>query len=194
VLKSLISYRGFIRNLYLFSSRKEVLFLTGGENVKEATIQFKAKQVADLAQKFRESESLVFVDHLGLTVAEITELRNKLYEKDCELHVIKNNILRRASKEVGYNGLEEVFVGPSAVAFSRDATSASKIIYDFLKTNKKLEVKAGVVEGKVVDKDELKVIASLPDKNGMIAMLLSVLQAPIRKFALAIKAVSEKEA
>lgn len=162
--------------------------------MKEATIQFKAKQVADLAQKFRESESLVFVDHLGLTVAEITELRNKLYEKDCELHVIKNNILRRASKEVGYNGLEEVFVGPSAVAFSRDATSASKIIYDFLKTNKKLEVKAGVVEGKVVDKDELKVIASLPDKNGMIAMLLSVLQAPIRKFALAIKAVSEKEA
>lgn len=162
--------------------------------MKEATIQLKAKQVADLAQKFQEAESLVFVDHLGLTVAEITELRNKLYEKDCELHVIKNNILRRASKEVGYTGLDETFVGPSAVAFSKDATSASKIIYDFLKTNKKLEVKAGVVEGKVVDKDELKVLASLPDKNGMIAMLLSVLQAPIRNFACAIKAVSEKEA
>jgi large subunit ribosomal protein L10 len=130
---------------------------------------------------------------LGLTVAEITELRRKLHENYCEFQVIKNNILRRASKEVGYD-LDEVFVGPNAVAFSKDATSASKIIFDFLKDYKNLEVKAGVVEGKVMDKDELKVIAKLPDKNGMIAMLLSVLQAPIRNLACVIKAVAEKEA
>ncbi|MFY9422544.1 MAG: 50S ribosomal protein L10 [Bacilli bacterium] len=161
--------------------------------MKKATIDLKAQKVAALAQKFRESESLVFVDYLGLTVAEITELRRKLHENNCEFQVIKNNILRRASKEVGYD-LDEVFVGPNAVAFSKDATSASKIIFDFLKDYKNLEVKAGVVEGKVMDKDELKVIAKLPDKNGMIAMLLSVLQAPIRNLACVIKAVAEKEA
>ncbi len=162
--------------------------------MKKATIERKAEQVTALAKKFQETESLVFVDHLGLTVAEVTELRNKLYEKGCEMHVIKNNILRRASQEVGYSDLDEIFVGPNAVAFSSDATSASKIIFDFAKSNKKLEVKAGVVEGKVFNQNDLKVLANLPDKNGMIAMLLSVLQAPMRKLACAIKAVSEKEA
>ena len=75
----------------------------------------------------------------------------------------------------------------------KDATSAA-IIYDFAKTNKKLEIKAGVVEGKVYDVNELKVLANLPDKNGMLAMLLSVLQAPIRNLGVVIKAVSEKQA
>ncbi|MDD3999437.1 MAG: 50S ribosomal protein L10 [Bacilli bacterium] len=162
--------------------------------MKKATIEKKAEQVTNLAKKFQDSEALVFVDHLGLTVAEVTDLRTKLHEKGCEIQVIKNNILRRASKEIGYTDLEEVFVGPNAVAFSSDATSASKVIFDFAKTNKKLEVKAGVVEGKVVNQNDLKVLSNLPDKNGMIAMLLSVLQAPIRNFACAIKAISEKEA
>lgn len=162
--------------------------------MNKATKELKAEQVAKLVEKFQAAQSLVFVDHLGLTVAELTELRNKLYEKGCELHVFKNNILRRASREVGYSELEEVFAGPNAVAFSKDATSASKVIFDFLKNNEKLEVKAGVVEGKVLATKELKVISQLPDKNGMIAMLLSLLQAPIRNLACAIKAVSEKEA
>lgn len=162
--------------------------------MKDATILKKAEQVKNLSEQFSNSQSLVFVDHLGLTVAEITELRNKLYEKGCEMHVVKNNILRRAAKETGYEGLDEILVGPNAVALSKDAVSASKVIYDFVKTNKKLEVKAGVVEGKVVDQKELKVLASLPDKNGMIAMLLSVLQAPIRNLGVVIKAVAEKQA
>jgi large subunit ribosomal protein L10 len=178
----------------LFVSGKEVLFILGGEKVKEATIQKKAEQVAILTEKFQAAKSLVFVDHLGLTVAEVTELRNKLYAQGCQMHVIKNNILRRAAKEAGYEGLDEILVGPNAVAFSKDATSASKVIYDFAKGNDKLGVKAGVVEGKVVNSKELKVLANLPDKNGMIAMLLSVLQAPIRNLACAIKAVSEKQA
>src|SRR5690606_3950143 len=117
-----------------------------------------------------------------------------LYDKGCEMHVIKNNILRRAAEGVGYEGLDGVFVGPSAVALSSDATTASKIIYDFAKTNKKLVVKAGVVEGKVYDPQALKVLANLPDKNGMLAMLLSVLQAPIRNLGVVIKAVAEKQA
>lgn len=162
--------------------------------MKDATILKKVEQVKKLSEQFSNSQSLVFVNHLGLTVAEITELRNKLYEKECEMHVVKNNILRRAAKDAGYEGLDEILVGPNAVALSKDAVSASKVIYDFVKTNKKLKVKAGVVEGKVIDQNELKVLASLPDKNGMIAMLLSVLQAPIRNLGVVIKAVAEKQA
>lgn len=162
--------------------------------MKKATLQKKVEQVNEVLEKFKNAGSAIFIDYLGLTVDEITELRQKLHEQNCEMKVIKNNILRRAAELAGYPGLEDAFKGPSAVALSPEATSASKIIYDFAKHNDKLVVKAGVVEGKVMALDDLKVLASLPDKNGMISMLLSVLQAPIRNLAYAIKAVSEKEA
>lgn len=160
--------------------------------MKEATLNAKIAQVEEVTAKFQESQSAVVVDCIGLTVAETMDLRTKLYQSGCEMHVIKNNIIRRASEKCGYNGLEEALKGPSAVAFSKDATSASKIVYGYAKTNDKLKIKAGVVEGKVLPLDELKIVATLPDKNGMLSMLLSVLQAPIRNMACVIKAVADK--
>ncbi|MCI5939169.1 MAG: 50S ribosomal protein L10 [Bacilli bacterium] len=160
--------------------------------MKEATLKAKIAHVDEVTAKFQESQSAVVVDCIGLTVAETMALRKQLYASGCEMHVIKNNIIRRASEKCGYNGLEEALKGPSAVAFSKDATSASKIVYGYAKTNDKLKIKAGVVEGKVLPLDELKVVATLPDKNGMLSMLLSVLQAPIRNMACVIKAVAEK--
>lgn len=161
--------------------------------MKEATINAKVEKTQEILNKFQESKSIVFVDYLGLTVAEVSDLRTRLHNEGCEMKVVKNNILRRAAKEAGYEGLDEFLVGPSAVAFSKDATNASKIMFNFAKENDVLKIKAGVVEGKYVNAKDLKVLASLPDKNGMIAMLLSVLQAPIRNFACAIKAVGEKK-
>lgn len=161
--------------------------------MKEATINAKVEKTQEILNKFQESKSVVFVDYLGLTVAEVSDLRTRLHNEGCEMKVVKNNILRRAAKEAGYEGLDEFLVGPSAVAFSKDATNASKIMFNFAKENDTLKIKAGVVEGKYVNAKDLKVLASLPDKNGMIAMLLSVLQAPIRNFACAIKAVGEKQ-
>lgn len=160
--------------------------------MKEATLNAKVAQVNEVTAKFKESQSAVVVDCIGLTVAETMALRKQLHECGCEMHVIKNNIIRRASENCGYNGLEEALKGPSAVAFSKDATSASKVVYGYAKTNEKLKIKAGVVEGKVLPLEELKVVATLPDKNGMLSMLLSVLQAPIRNMACVIKAVADK--
>ena len=161
--------------------------------MKEATLQLKIAQVEEVAAKMNDSQSSVVVDVIGLTVAETMALRKELYANGCELHVIKNNIIRRASEKCGYVGLDEALKGPSAVAYSKDATSASKIVYDFAKKNDKLKIKAGVIEGKVLPLEDLKVVATLPDKNGMLSMLLSVLQAPIRGLAVALNAVSEKE-
>jgi len=95
---------------------------------------------------------------------------------------------------MGYENIQESFVGPSAVAFSKDAGSAAKVIFDFAKKNNNLEVKAGLIEGKFTKKEDLKAIAGLPNKEGMIAMLLSVMQAPIRNLGVVIKAIAEKEA
>ncbi|MFA7529965.1 MAG: 50S ribosomal protein L10 [Bacilli bacterium] len=160
--------------------------------MKEATLKKKTELVDQYADKFRESKSLLFVDYLGLTVAEISELRGNLYKEGCEMHVLKNNILRRATKALGHD-FDDAFVGPNAVVLSDDATNTSRIVYDFLKRNRKLKVKFGIIEGKVAEESELKVLARLPNKDGMLSMLLSVLQAPIRKLAIAVKAVAEKQ-
>lgn len=174
---------------------KEVfLFSLGGEKMKEATLNKKSAQTDEVLAKLNESTSAVFVDCIGLTVAEVSDLRTKLYNAQCEMKVIKNNILKRAAEKAGYQGLDNVFSGPSALVTSKDASNASKIVFDFAKTNDKLKVKAGVVENQVMNAKELKVFASLPNKEGMIAMLLSVLQAPIRNLGCAIKAIAEKEA
>ena len=84
-------------------------------------------------------------------------------------------------------------VGPSAIVTAHDEVSAAKVVYAFAKDHDKLTVKAGIVDGKVTSEKDLKALSTLPNKEGMLSMLLSVLQAPIRNLACAIKAVSEKE-
>lgn len=160
--------------------------------MNEATIANKQNEVNAVAEQMKQSGSLVFVDYLGLTVAEVSELRSKLHAENCQMKVIKNNILRRAAQEAGYDVPAENFIGPSAAIFSSDETTGSRIVFDFAKGHK-VNVKGGVVDSKAMPASDLKVLASLPNKEGMISMLLSVMQAPIRGLACAIKAVSEKE-
>ena len=109
------------------------------------------------------------------------------------MKVVKNNILRRATKEEGFEGVEEHLKGPSAIIISKDEVTGAKVVYDFLKDHEKLGVKVGIVDSKVTSVNELKALSQLPNKEGMLSMLLSVLQAPIRNLACVVKAVSEKE-
>lgn len=161
--------------------------------MNEATIAKKHEEVQVIREKISNAGSTLFVDYLGLTVAEVTELRVKLHAENCEMKVVKNNILRRAANEEGFGELEKHLVGPSAIIVSKDEVSGAKVVYDFLKDHEKLSVKAGIVDKKITSEAELKALSSLPNKEGMLSMLLSVLQAPIRNLACAIKAVSEKE-
>ena len=98
-----------------------------------------------------------------------------------------------AAEKAGLEGLAELFVGPSAVAFSNDSVAPAKTIYDFAKTADALEIKGGAVEGKVSTKAEIEALATLPNREGMLSMLLSVLQAPVRNVAYAVKAVAENK-
>ncbi|GAB7387308.1 50S ribosomal protein L10 [Bacillaceae bacterium] len=160
-----------------------------------AVVREEKKQiVAEIAEKLRESKSTILTDYRGLNVAEITELRKKLREAGCEFKVYKNTLARRATAEVNLTDLDEHLVGPTAMAFSKDDVVApAKILSDFAKEHEALEIKGGIVEGKIVGVDEIKAIASLPSREGLLSMLLSVLQAPIRNFALAVKAVAEQK-
>ena len=156
------------------------------------SIELKKQAVSEVASKFKESVSCVVVDSRGLTVQQATELRRQLRKEGIEFKVIKNNISRRAALEAGFKDLEEVFIGPSAIAFSKeDAVAPAKVLFEFAKKHKKLEIKGGFIEQKVVEVDQINEIAKLPGREGLLSMLLSVLQAPIRNFAYAVKSVAE---
>jgi large subunit ribosomal protein L10 len=129
-----------------------------------------------------------------LNVAQVTQLRKLLREANIEFQVIKNSLTRRATAQTELTELDEHLTGPTAIAFSNDDLVApAKILTDFAKKNDALKVKGGVVEGRVVDFEQIKALASLPSRDGLLSMLLSVLQAPVRNFALAVKAVADKQ-
>lgn len=153
----------------------------------------KQQLVSELADKMRNSASTVLADYRGLTVSQVTELRKQLREAGIEFKVVKNTLTRRATQETDFTELDPYLTGPTAIAFGEDAIAPAKILSDFAKTHENLKVKAGIVEGRVVDADQIKALAALPSREGLLSMLLSVLQAPIRNFALAVKAVGEQK-
>ena len=162
--------------------------------MSEAAIAKKSAIVDEVSAKFSAVASVVVVDYRGLTVDEVTRLRKQLRDANVEMKVIKNSILSRAAEKAGLEGLGEVFTGPTAVAFSNeDVVAPAKIINDFAKDAKALEIKGGIIEGKVSSLEEITALAKLPNREGLLSMLLSVLQAPIRNVAYAVKAVAEKE-
>lgn len=162
--------------------------------MSEAVIAKKAELVDAVAEKMKAAVSLVVVDSRGLTVEQDTNLRRSLREAGVELKVIKNSILSRAAEKAGLDDMKDLFVGPSAVAFSNeDVVAPAKIINDFAKEAEALEIKGGAVEGAVSSVEEIKALAALPNREGMLSMLLSVLQAPVRNVAYAVKAVAESK-
>lgn len=157
-------------------------------------IQEKQQAVEEIASKLQGSVTTVVADYRGLNVAQVTELRKQLREAGIDFQVLKNTLVRRATASANLTELDEILTGPTAVAFSAtDAVAPAKILNDFAKKNDALKVKGGVVEGKVVGIDQIKALADLPSREGLLSMLLSVLQAPMRNFALAVKAVAEQK-
>ncbi len=157
-------------------------------------LEEKQQLVSEISSKLKDSSSTVVVDYRGLNVSQVTTLRKQLREAGVEFQVLKNTVVRRATAEVELSDLDQYLTGPTAIAFSKeDAVAPAKILSEFAKKNDKLNVKGGVVEGKVVGYDQIKALADLPSREGLLSMLLSVLQAPVRNFALAVKAVAEKQ-
>jgi large subunit ribosomal protein L10 len=166
---------------------------TGGVTMS-AIIEQKKQIVEEISTKFRESKSTIVVDYRGLSVSEVTELRKQLREVGVEFKVYKNTMTRRAVELAELTGLNDALTGPNAIAFSNeDVVAPAKILNDFAKKHEALEIKAGVIEGNIATVEEVKALAELPSREGLLSMLLSVLQAPIRNFALATKAVADQK-
>ena len=161
---------------------------------KEEVIAQKQAQVDELKDKFESSVSTIIFDYRGLTVAEVTELRKQLRESGVDMQVVKNTLLRRSAQDAGFEDLEDIFKGPTAIAFSEEEVVApAKIISEFADDHEAIELKGGVIEGKIATLETIGKIAKLPSREGLLSMLLSVLQAPVRNTALVVKALAEKK-
>ena len=133
-------------------------------------IEQKQLIVDEIKEKFNNAKSVVLFDPRGLKVSEVTELRRALRESGSDYKVYKNTLAKRALVESGLE-LDSYLEGPTAISFSSDELAPVKIISDFAKKHDKLELKAGVVEGKVATLEELNSYAAIPSREGLLTML-----------------------
>ncbi len=164
------------------------------------------ESVADLEKKLKESPNLVLTGYMGLKTPELNELRSKLKPLNSEYSVVKNTLTRIALKNIGLEEFSKHFTGPTALAFQKgDPVSLAKIIMEFAKTNEKLKIIAGYLDGKILTDKEIKILATLPSREVLItkiAIMLNspmqrvatVLNAPIQKLAGLIKALEQQKA
>lgn len=154
----------------------------------------KTQLLAELKQLFNDSEILVVSHYKGLTVAQISALRNNIREAGAGFRVTKNRITRLALKDTKFEGLTDLFVGPTAIAFAGDPISACKACVEFAKGNEKLIVIGGAMGAAVLSVEEIQRYASIPSMDELRAKLIGLLQAPAAQLARVTKAYSEKEA
>ena len=163
--------------------------------MNQAVLSNKQALVTEISDKIKDSQATVVCEYRGLSVAEVTELRRNLRAEDVDFKVYKNTMVERACDEAGFEDLKDALTGPNAFAFSKDATAPARVLAKFAKKHKALVLKKGIVEGKVVDEATIKELSALPNRDGMLSMLLSCLQSPVSSFARVVKAVAEaKEA
>ena len=149
--------------------------------------------VADVAKVASSALSAVVADYHGLTVVEMTELRNQARAQGVYLRVVRNTLLKRAIEGSEYECLNEALVGPTILAFSQeDPGSAARVVKDFAKDHEQLEVKALAIGGKLLAASELDALAKLPTRDEALAQLMSVMQAPIAKLASTLNEVPTK--
>lgn len=156
--------------------------------------QLKEEKVLEIREKLEKAQAVIMVKYQGLTVEEDTELRKGLREAGVEYKVYKNTLVTRAANELGFEGLVQYLEGPVAVAFGYDdPTAPARILNDFAKTHKVMELKAGLVQGEIFDEAKIKELASVPSKEVLIAKLLGSFKAPISNFAYLVSAIKDKK-
>lgn len=149
-----------------------------------AVLNRKKEQVEEIKEHIANAQAMVLVDYRGLNVAELTELRSKYRDAGIEYKVYKNTMLRFAFTDSELEDFNEHLVGPNAIAFGfEDPVSVAKITNDFAKENEKLEIKAGIVDGKVIGVEGVQNLANLPSKEELLGQVVRGLNAPIQGFA-----------
>ncbi len=154
----------------------------------------KKQLLDDLHELFNKSEILVVSHYKGLTVAEVSELRDAIRKAGAGFRVTKNRITKLALKDTKFEGLADLFKGPTAVAFANDPVSACKACVEFAKNNEKLIIVGGAMGAEALTIAEINRLATIPSMDELRAKIIGLLQAPAAQLARVTKAYSEKEA
>ena len=142
----------------------------------------KQSTIDEIASKIKDSNSVVVFEYHGLSVNDTDELRKKLHETDSEFKVYKNTLTMRALNTLKIDlGMLE---GPKAIAFGSDAIAPIKVLSDFAKAHPALEIKVGIVDGKVTDNETLNKLASIPSRDTLLTMVAAGLMGTVRDFAI----------
>jgi large subunit ribosomal protein L10 len=148
----------------------------------------KATAVAELTERFRSSAATLLTEYRGLTVAQLRELRRSL-GRETTYSVAKNTLAKRAAVDAGISGLDDLFTGPTALAFvSGDPVEAAKGLRDFAKTHPLLVIKGGVFEGRSVTADDVRKLADLESREALLAKAAGVMKASLSKAAATFQA------
>ena len=159
-----------------------------------AKVELKKPVVEEISEKIKDAQAVVLVDHRGLTVAQDTELRKKLRAEGVTYKVYKNTMMNFAFQGTDFEQLKDLLNGPSAMAVSAtDPAAPARVLYEFAKTAKALEIKGGVIEGKFYDAAAMTEIATIPSRDVLLSRLLGSMQSPITNFARVIKQIAEKD-
>jgi len=144
--------------------------------------QDKQRVVEALHTAWSESTAGVVAEYRGLTVSEMGDLRRRLHQADVTLQVVKNTLARRAAEGTDFKAAEELFTGPVAIAYGTDPVGMAKAFADFAKGHEALTVKGGILDGKMIDLQSIKALASLPSREVLLAKMLGSMQSPISGF------------
>lgn len=156
-------------------------------------LEQKQQLVAELAETIKNAQSGVLVNYCGITVEKDTALRAELRKNNVSYKVIKNTYIKRAAEIAGISGFESALEGMTAIAVSDDPIAPAKVLCKFADNNDNFEIKAGFIDGRAIDINEIKSLAAIPSREGLIAKFLGSIQSPLYNFAYAIQAIIDKE-
>ena len=157
------------------------------------TMEKKQQLVSEIHQSLSGTAGVVVADYRGLTAAEMTAFRRAARSLDVKIKVLRNTLARRAVEDTDYECLKESFIGPTLLVFSQEEPGApAKLVHEFAKEHEQLEVRALAAGGQLYGAEELKRIATLPSREGALALLMLTMKAPIQKLAQTMRAVPAK--
>ena len=162
--------------------------------MNQNVLKQKEAVVSEVTELIKNSKAVVVCEYRGLSVADMTLLRKELREKNAKANVYKNSLVTRAVESLEQKEFDSYLTGPNLFIFMDDYSNGSlKYVAKFAKKHESFQIKGGIIEGNISDDKTVKTIAQLPGKEGLVSMLLSILQAPMRNLAYSLSQVSEKK-
>ncbi len=151
----------------------------------------KKEIVTEIVNKIKDSESVILFQYQGLTVADLSELRNKLRNANANVKIYKNTLLKRALDDLNIS-LDGFLEGPNAILFGKDLLEPIKVIADFAKENEKLDIRVGIISGDVADINVIREYASIPSRDGLLTMLASGMMKYVKDLAIGLNLYAEQ--